>query len=169
MYLNRLKSISILIVLFISNYSFALPDDNKKVLELAADSADLNQQTHRGEYIGNVQLNQGTSHLRAAKAITEGNEQNKLVLAIAQGNQKQQAHYWTLLAADKPILHAYANTIRYYPFRHLIELIGNARLLQGENSFTAPKICFDTQKQQVISKREGNTRPTIIFHPEKKA
>ncbi|MDI9818354.1 MULTISPECIES: lipopolysaccharide transport periplasmic protein LptA [unclassified Legionella] len=145
-----------------------MPDDREKIAELSADSADLNQEKHRGEYLGNVKFDQGTTHLRAAKAITEGNKQNKLILAIAIGNEAQQAHYWTQTAEDKPLLHAYADLIRYHPEKHLVELIGNARIAQGNNSFSAPKILYDTVKQHVISKGSGKNRTTIIIHPEKK-
>lgn len=147
---------------------WALPDDRKQMAQLSADTADLNQQTHYGEYTGNVQFDQGTTHLTAAKAITKGNEQNKLTFAIAIGDKTAQAHYWEQTALDKPLLHAFANEIRYYPEQHLIELIGDAHVHQGENSFTAPKISYDTLKKHVVSKNEGAARTTIIFHPEKK-
>lgn len=65
-------------------------------------------------------------------------------------------------------MHAYADTIRYYPLRHLIELIGNARVEQGKNSFSAAKISYDTEKQHVLSQGNGNKRIIIIYHPEKK-
>lgn len=167
--IGLLKSITLLLLILTSNHSLAMPDDREKLVELSADSADLNQQTHRGEYIGDVQFDQGTTHLRAAKAITEGDKHNKLVFAVAEGNDKEQAHYWTQTAIDKPLLHAYADIIRYYPNRHLIELIGNAHVSQGDNSFTAPKISYDTLKQHVVSKSDGKTRTTIIIHPGKQS
>ncbi|VEG89708.1 lipopolysaccharide transport periplasmic protein LptA [Legionella spiritensis] len=147
--------------------AFALPQDREKVMELSADTADLNEQTHRGEYVGDVELDQGTTHLRASKAVTEGNQKNKLVVAIAWGDKINQAHYWTQTATDKPLLHAFADTIRYYPDRHLIELIGNARVEQGDNSFSAAKISYDTLKQHVLSKSDGKTRTMIVIHPDK--
>jgi lipopolysaccharide export system protein LptA len=154
--------------ILITKVCFALPDDREKALELSADNADLNQQTHNGEFSGNVQLDQGTTHLRAAHVKTEGNKQNKLVMAEAKGNAKEQAHFWTLKALDQPPLHAYAHTIRYFPERHLIELIGEAKVIQGKNSFEAPQINYDTEKQHVLSKRDGTARTLIIIHPEKK-
>lgn len=172
MSLNTDKLIGLFIFLMLSiasTASLSMPDDREKVAELSADSADLNQYTHRGEYVGRVEFNQGTTHLRAAKAITEGNQQNKLTLAVAFGNKTDQAHYWTQTALDKPLLHAYADTIRYYPLSHLVELIGNARVIQGDNSFAGPKISYDTQKQHVISKGNPQNRTTIVIHPEKKA
>lgn len=171
---NHLKQLNLFIALLLALICFmkpaqAMPEDKDKQMELSADSADLNQQTHRGEFVGNVQLDQGTTHLRATKAITEGSPQNKLVAAVALGDAQSQAHYWTQTAADKPLLHAYADTIRYYPDKHLIQLIGNARVEQGNNSFVAPQITYDTLKQHVLSSNDGKQRTTIILHPEKKA
>lgn len=158
-----------LIILTTSPVVLAMPDDRDKTMELSAETADLSQQTHRGEYIGDVQLDQGTTHLRAAKAVTEGNDKNKLVVAIASGDQTNQAHYWTKTAEDKPLLHAFADTIRYYPDRHLIELIGKARVEQGNDSFAAAKISYDTLKQHVVSQSDGKDRTLIVIHPPKKA
>ena len=146
---------------------FALPNDRDQILQLRADSADINQQTHKGIYLGDVQLDQGSTHIRAHEAITTGNEKNQLTLAVIKGNKSAQAHYWTIPAADKPPMHAYADTINYYAERHLIELIGNARVEQGGNSFSAPEITYDTEAQHVVSKASGTARTTIIFHPEK--
>ncbi len=133
-----------------------------------ADSADLSQQDHKGTYIGNVELVQGTTNLQADKAVTIGNEKNQLVVAIANGTKEKQAHYWTITDPQKPPVHAYADTIRYYPIRHLIELIGNARVEQGKNSFSAAKISYDTVKQHVLSQGDDSKRIIIIYHPEKK-
>ncbi len=149
------------------NQSRALPTDKNQIVELRAGSADINQQTHQGVYLNDVQLDQGTTHIRAHKAITTGNEKNQLILAVIKGNSKAQAHYWTLVAEHKPPMHAYADTITYYPERHLIQLVGNAKVEQGNNSFSAPEITYDIQAQHVVSHASSTARTTIIFHPEK--
>lgn len=157
----------LLFSLLLCQSALALPEDKEKLMILTADEVDLNQQSHRGTYNGKVRIDQGSTHLRAAHAITEGDKNNKLILAIAQGNTEKPAHCWTQPASDKPILHAYANTIRYYPERHIIELIGNALVKQGNNSFAAAKITYDTLKQHVLSQNAGVQRAKIIIHPEK--
>jgi lipopolysaccharide export system protein LptA len=134
-----------------------------------ADSADLSQQNHKGMYTGHVELIQGTTNLQANKAVTLGNEKNQLVLAIASGVKGKQAHYWTMTDPKKPPLHAYADTIRYYPIRHLIKLTGNARVEQGNDSFAAAEITYDIENHHVLSNGTGKKRITIIYHPEKKA
>lgn len=148
--------------------SYALPSDREKVMHVVADSADLNQQKHLGTYTGNVEFVQGTTNIRAAHALTEGNLKNQLTLAVAKGSKDKQAHYWTESGPGKPPFHAYADSIIYYPLRHLIELKGNARIEQGTNSLSAAIITYDTVAQHVVSKGDGKTRTTIILYPEKK-
>lgn len=156
-----------ILLIMINSASFALPEDSKAVLEMHAGSADINQQTHQGTYLNQVELDQGTTHIRALKAITESNEKNQLTKAIIIGDQKNPAHYWAMIANNKPELHAYAETIEYYPEQHLIKLIGQARIEQGKNSFSAPIICYDTLKQHITSEQKENERTVIIFYPEK--
>ena len=148
--------------------TYSMPSDKEKVMHVVSDSADLSQQNHKGTYTGNVEFVQGTTNLHAALAITQGDNKNQLTLAVAKGSQDKQAHYWTETGPDKPPFHAYANTIKYYPTRHLIELVGNARIEQGTNSLSAAKISYDTIEQHVISQGDGKTRTTIILYPEKK-
>ncbi|MGQ3889400.1 lipopolysaccharide transport periplasmic protein LptA [Legionella sp. CNM-1927-20] len=163
-----LKFIFICLLSCISFQIQALETDRAAIAQLSADSADLNQSTHRGVYIGNVQFDQGTTHLRASKAITKGNQENKLIFAKAVGSAEAPAHFWTQTDTDKPPLHAYALEIRYYPEKHLIILMGNARVLQGDDSLSAPKITYDTEQKHVISYGDKKVRTTIIFHPGKK-
>ena len=174
---KRHNIIPILLLLVLPVYKgIALPEDKNQTLELSANTADINQQKQRGEYNGRVALNQGTTHLRASKAITHTDKNNHLISAVAYGNPsldadnaERLAHYWTETALDKPTMHAWAEIIRYYPNRHLIELIGHARVEQGDDSLVAGKIFYDTLKQHVIAENVGETRTEIIFQPEKKA
>lgn len=163
---QKIRCFFMLFLLGTTKLCFALPDDRLQTMQLRANSADLDQHAHRGVYIGDVQLDQGTTHVRAAKAITEGNEKNQLVKAVIEGNKNAQAHYWTTAADDKPPLHAYADIIYYYPERHLIELIGHARVEQGEDSFAAPKISYDIQHQHVVSSSNEAERTLIVIHSD---
>lgn len=157
--------------LFSSNPSYALKDDNKKPLELQADSADINNDKHIGTYQGDVAFDQGSTHIRAKKAITKSNAKNQLTEAIISGDDKIQAHYWTKISPEKAELHAYANTIYYFPDKHLITLKGHARIKQGENSYSAPIISYNTVSQHVYSSNQGmpiKERTIIIFHSKAK-
>ena len=169
--MHLVKKVNALFLLFILmvSISYALPTDKEQIMHVTADTADLNQQKHKGTYNGNVVFVQGTTNLHAANAITEGNLKNQLSLAIANGTDGEQAHYWTQTDPNKPAFHAYADTIKYFPLKHTIELIGNARIEQGPNSLSAAKIIYDTLEQHVVSQSDGKTRTVIILYPEKKA
>lgn len=157
----------VLIILF-SQQGLALPNDREQTMHVEADSADLNQLLHMGTYKGHVEFVQGSTNLHASQAITKGDNKNQLTYAKAEGNKKQQAHYWTQSEPGKPPFHAYADTIHYYPLKHRIELVGNARVEQGPNSLRAAKIIYDTLAQHVLTSSNGSTRTTIILYPEKK-
>lgn len=146
---------------------YALSDDNKKPMYLKADSVEFNNTTHRGNYVGSVELDQGSTHLRAANVKTNANEKNQLTLAIAKGNKKAQAHYWTLPDNKKILMHAYADTIEYYPIKHQIKLIGHAKVQQDSDQIKAPLIIYDTIKQHVISKGNQYGRTTITVNRNK--
>ncbi|MCL5272813.1 MAG: lipopolysaccharide transport periplasmic protein LptA [Gammaproteobacteria bacterium] len=164
----KVKSGLFLILMIISIIGYALPTDKEQIMHVVSDSADLSQKDHKGVYSGNVEFIQGSTNLTAANAVTHGDNHNQLTLAIANGKKGEQAHYWTETGPDKPPFHAYADTIKYYPLKHLIELVGNARVEQGTNSLSAAKISYDTLEQHVITESKGKTRTTIIIYPEKK-
>lgn len=143
--------------------AYALPDDKYKAMHLTADSVELDQTTHKGYYVGHLTLDQGTTHLRAEEAETITDANNKLIKAIARGNKKTKAHIWTQTALDKPLLHAYADEIRYYPNQQYLELEGQASVDQGGNLFRAPFIRYDIKKQQVVTQKKGAEQTKIII------
>lgn len=155
------------ILLFLTPLVYALPNDKEQVMNVVADSANLSQQNHTGTYHGHVEFAQGTTHIHATQAITQGNEKNQLILARAHGTKNNQAHYWTKPDANKPEFHAYADTISYFPLKHLIELKGHARVEQGKDSMSAAIITYDTEKQKVLTQSDGTNRTLIVFHPKK--
>lgn len=155
-------------LLLISKFSYSLVSDQQEPLELQANFADIDQEKHIGIYTGNVEFDQGTTHIRASKAVTKATKNNKISEAIIYGDKKNQAHYWSKISQDKPEIHAYADIICYKPEINTIELKGNARIRQGDNSFSAPMITYDTVNQHVTSTNMGiknNGRTVIIFNP----
>ena len=153
--------------LLLINVCHALPEDKQQTMQFSASHAELNQDKHRGIFIGDVEIDQGSTHIRAFKVTTEGNANNQLIKAILEGDQKNQAHYSTLTHPDKPVLHAYADFIYYYPEQHIIELVGHAKVEQGTDSFAAARIHYDLLRQSVFSKSDGQLRTNIIIHPGK--
>lgn len=165
--LKIISWIGCLLLLSHSHPLFALPEDSKEPLLVRADSADLNQKQHIGTYLGNVTVDQGSTHIRACKARTEGDEQNHLIKAVIEGDGIMQAHYWTLQNQGKPELHAYADTMFYYPKKHQILLVGHAYVVQDHNKISATTISYNTETQRVKTSFQGE-QTTISIQPNDK-
>lgn len=145
----------------------ALPEDKLSILHIRAGYAKLSQLTHRGTYLKGIALDQGSTHIRAASAITETNTSNQLTKAVIAGNRHHQAHYWALTAPNKPLLHAYADTMIYHPLTQEIELLGHARVQQGKHAFTAAQIRYDLKTQHVLTQSTPGEQTTLIIQAEK--
>ncbi len=154
-----------LILLCISLSGFALSEDTTQPVLFHADSADINPQLHIGTYLENVALDQGSTHIRATKAITLTNTKNELISAVIDGSTKTQAHYWSLQAPEKPMLHAYADKICYCPQSHQIVLSGRAHIEQGHNKIDAHTICYNTLTQQVNMPFHSGLQTVMIIQP----
>jgi len=166
--LKQTTKISYLLLCLLQYPSYALDADRFCAMQISAEYVDINQLLRQGTYTNDVILDQGTTHLRAAKAITHMNDKNKFIKATAYGDKSQQAHCWTTLDEQKPPLHAFADKITYHPEIDVLELSGSARIMQGKDSFSAPYIRYNTKNKHVVTKKIKNERTTIIIQQEKK-
>jgi len=149
--------------------AFALTTDRSKLVYFSSVHASIDEKTGEGHYTGGVSIDQGSTHLRATDAITMMNEKYEFTRAIAHGGKKKQAHFWTCTSPDKPPLHAYADTLSYYPLENKLELLGNARIIQGENSLQAPVINYDTQAERLMTTASADkAQGTLILIDPKK-
>ncbi len=123
--------------------------------------ASIHQTSHQHLFTQQVQMDDEYQHLRAEWVQVTTDDHNQLLSAIARGDSTARAHVWS--TEKTPILHAYANEIQYFPREHRVVLIGNAHLSEGENSFSAPKISYNTLTQHIISEAQGHERTTIIL------
>ena len=134
-------------------------------LIMHADKVVFNRLTNKGVYTGHVTIDQGTTHIQSSKATTQVDTQNKLQQITLNGFKNNQVHY-TSIVKNKPDVHAYADVMQYFPKRHMIQFIGNAKLRQGNDFFAAPMIMYDTLSQHMVSSSSGVVRTTIVIHPE---
>jgi lipopolysaccharide export system protein LptA len=155
-----------LLLLCVCISAFALPTDDTQVMQIVADSSQLNYKNRNNVYEGNVKIDQGTTHLAADRVTTQNNERHKLSEAIAYGTN-QPAHYWTIPREGDKELHAYAKVIKFYPLKSTVILEGDVIVTQGENSFHGPSIIYNIKDQTVISPPTTQGRSTIIIEPNK--
>jgi len=158
--------ILLLLCCLISLNSFALTSDTSQPMHIVSDSSSFNYRTGVSQYDGHVQITQGSAKLNADRVITHNNSKHKISEAIAYGFQ-QPAEYWTKLKKDDPLLHAIAKTIHFYPQKSLIILEGDAKVIQGQNTFVGPIAIYNMKNQTVTAPPSKLGRATIVINPDK--
>lgn len=126
--------------------TFALATDEQQSIDLQADSVSINHKTGVGVYRGHVQLTRGTTVVKGDLMVVQFDRENKLEKAAITG---KPASYQTLTDPEKPMLILIGHTINYYPERGFAEVVGDAKVTQGNNSFAGPKINFDIKNKIV--------------------
>lgn len=165
MYLIR--SLCLLITLAYSALSWGLNTDQEQPLTAEAKSAILDHNKHTATFIEAVKADQGTTHLTADKLIIFSNTAHHVTQAIAYGNQNL-ATYRTIPEENKPELYAEAEQIQYYPDQNKVILLGNAKVVREQDTFSGPRIEYDTEKQIVISPPSEIGRTHIVLQPQTK-
>ncbi len=173
---NKLKNslLGLLVILLsLPSLSYALDSDKNAKLYITADKADLNRSHGVGTFKGDVKIDRGTTHVRGLKVTTQADDKDQLTEVIVHGTKDKPATYETLPKEGKPILHAQALVIKYYPQQHYILLIGTAIAQQGADSITGPYLKYDSAKETLVALDPDShhaakpQRTTIVILPEK--
>ncbi len=161
-----LKIILISLLVCCYNLAFALTEDNKEMVHIAADSSTYNYKTGTNLFEGNVRIDQGTTHITADKVVTKDNPQHKMKEAIAYGITTL-AHYWTLPKFNEPEIDAIAKIIKFYPIETNVVLEQNVILTQGENSFHGELILYNKSNQTIAVPAAKHSRAVLVYNPSK--
>lgn len=167
-----IKSLCCILILaaFPAYAEFDVNKDKNEKAYISSDTADLNRTTGVGVYRVDVKIDQGSTHVRGDVVTTYTDANNKLKEAIIVGKEGELASYETLIETGKPVLYAKAKTIKFYPQKNYIILIGNASIIQGTDSIQGDQLEYDIEKQHLIAKgndsSKGKNRTTIVILPK---
>jgi lipopolysaccharide export system protein LptA len=160
--LSLLQASLLFISSIISIVTFALPDDSKQPMYIVADSTLFNYKTGQDIYIGNVKVDQGTSHLTADRLVTQKNKQHKMISAIAYGINTI-ATFTTIPKEGDLVMTAIAKKISFYPPTSTVILEDEVTVTQGENNFHGQHIVYNMKDQIVEAPASKNGRATIVI------
>lgn len=161
----RIIYFNLLLFFVIFNFSFnafTLPTDRQQKATLQADQLQYNRNSGEGIYTGNVVIIQGTTKISADKLFTYNDKNNQLLKAIAFGHP---ATYSTIQTIKQQPIIATANQIEYNPISKKVILLGDAKVVQGENVLISGKILYDVQQQAVHTFSVGSQRTQMVFQP----
>jgi len=143
----------------------ALPEDSKQKVIIAADHILYNYKTGVNTYEGNVKVDQGTTHITADRLVTKNNERHKMREAIAYGSVNR-AHYWTIPRPNDPVMHAFANVIKFYPLESNVTLEKNVFVQQGDNTFQGELILYNNYDETITVPPSANGHAVVVYNPD---
>lgn len=162
---RNLNFIIMLLALLWQSAAMALSTDREQPIKIQADSATIDDGKGFGVYQGNVVVTQGTILINADKVTFHYDQKQQLEKVFAYGNPVRFKQRPDNSTED---LHAKAQQMEYFALKDMLNLLQDAELWQGKDTFTGPRISYDT-KQSVIKadkgdKKEGQ-RITVTLQP----
>ncbi|EED36209.1 lipopolysaccharide transport periplasmic protein LptA, putative [Luminiphilus syltensis NOR5-1B] len=144
----------------------ALKDDREQPIKISADSAERDERSQRTQYIGSVELVQGSLHIKADR-LTVFHDKANADRIIAVGDP---ATLTQLPAVGDPPIEAEAGKIEYIRSEDLIKLTQTARIEQDGAVVTGDSIDYLITEQRVLARAgeriEGGQRVEVTIPPQ---
>ena len=159
MFINKLL---ILLMAFVASLVLALPEDKKQPIEIEAQSVIVDETTGFSEFSGNAEVRQG-SLLLLAELIQVQTNNDEVVSMIAKGSLEKPAKYVQSQENQSRFIEASATLITYDVNAGMIFLVGNARLVQGFDSFSGNTLNYDINNDKVVVKGSEDGTERVKF------
>jgi lipopolysaccharide export system protein LptA len=144
----------------------ALPEDRDQPIEIAADSAVINEKQNQAEYSGAVVVTQGTLKLEGDVVNLKTNEVGEVETFVSRG---QPARFENLRRkTDKEPVRGRASTIYYSYDSDRIVLTGDAIITSEDSGFSGPEITYDLDTGEVTASGNRSKRINMTMQPKKK-
>ena len=159
MFLNKLIT---LFLIFFASLVFALPEDAKQPIEIEAHSVVVDETTEFHEFSGNAEVRQG-SLLLLAELIQVQTKDEEVISVVAKGSLQKPAKYSQDQENQERFVEATATQITYDVEEGMIFLVGNARLIQGFDSFSGETLDYDIDNDKVVLKSSEDGTERVKF------
>ena len=157
-----MNKIILLIAIFFTTFTFALPEDANLPIEVEADSVIVDETSGFNEFSGNAEVRQG-SLLMTANLIQVQTNADGVETMKATGTIDNPAKYIQSQENQARLIEATAALITYDVNEGIIFLVGNAYLIQGFDSFSGDSLTYDINNDKVIVKGSEDGTQRVKF------
>ena len=157
-----MNKLLILLMAFVASLVLALPEDKKQPIEIEAQSVIVDETTGFSEFSGNAEVRQG-SLLLLAELIQVQTNNDEVVSMVAKGSLEKPAKYVQSQENQSRFIEASATLITYDVNAGMIFLVGNARLVQGFDSFSGNTLNYDINNDKVVVKGSEDGTERVKF------
>lgn len=150
-----LLSLAALLPALAASDVWALASDVEQPIEIEADFAELDDAAGRTIYSGNVVVVQGSVRMTGDRLTANFDDNRTLVDVYLIG---KPAYFKQTPDGGKQDIEGEGLQIEYHQKKHLLHLIDQARLTQGERVFEGYRINYDTARSIITGRGEDPGR-----------
>ncbi|MGC3872037.1 lipopolysaccharide transport periplasmic protein LptA [Halomonas sp. GXIMD04776] len=157
-HLSRTLSIMAGLMLYgsIAATAHALDSDASAPIEIAADRLDVDDKAGTAVYTGDVDMQQGSMKLTADRVEIERNAQGE-VSRVTASNEAGRAYLEQKPAPQDPIVKGWGETIIYHAAERRVELMRQAELHQGGDTFNGAYVEYFLDRRQVQARSQSES------------
>jgi len=156
------KLLLVLTTLCFSANNYALPEDKNKPIDVAANSASMDNKNGTTVLTGKVEIIQGTMLINANKVVVQRDKNGDISTMVATGNL---AHFAQQQQAGSAYSKAWGKKMVYSVANQTVTITGNAKVTQLNDTFTGEIVTYHMDK--AIVKASGTKqRVKMIIQPK---
>jgi len=139
-----------------------MPGDRDKPIEIEAESVVVDESTGFNQFMGDAVVTQGSLVL-SAELIEVQTSDGEVESMVAKGSQQKPAKYIQSQPNQARFIEATAVEITYDVEKGVVFLIGDARLVQGFDSFSGETLEYDIDNDKVLVKSSEDGVKRVKF------
>ena len=157
----KLSHLSLLFVLFTPALALALDSDTEQPVYVDADSQQLDMQSNKATFIGNVKLKQGSININADKVVVGRDPKDS---TIRRNEGYGNLATFSQLSEDGKTLYGEAKELYYVMVDDQLTMIDQAMLSQDDSVIRGSKITYNISSQKLIAdgKQQGDRVSTVL-------
>ncbi|RTZ14877.1 lipopolysaccharide transport periplasmic protein LptA [Vibrio aquaticus] len=157
----KLSHLSLISCLFLSSQALALSTDQDQPVYIDSDSQQLDMQSNKVTFLGDVKLKQGSININADKVIVTRDPKDGSIQEIeGYGNLAT----FSQLTDDGKTLYGEAKELYYVMVEDQLTMIDQAMLSQDDSVIRGTKIRYKISSQKLIAdgKQKGDRVSTVL-------
>lgn len=160
----KLSHLSLISCLFLSSQALALSTDQEQPVYIDSDSQQLDMQSNKVTFIGDVKLKQGSININADKVIVTRDPKDGSIQEIeGYGNLAT----FSQLTDDGKTLYGEAKELYYVMVDDQLTMIDQAMLSQDDSVIRGTKIRYKISSQKLIANgKEKGDRVSTVLQPQ---
>ncbi|MGD8122782.1 lipopolysaccharide transport periplasmic protein LptA [Vibrio sp. Hep-1b-8] len=160
----KLSHLSLISCLFLSSQALALSTDQEQPVYIDSDSQQLDMQSNKVTFIGDVKLKQGSININADKVIVTRDPKDGSIQEIeGYGNLAT----FSQLTDDGKTLYGEAKELYYVMIDDQLTMIDQAMLSQDDSVIRGTKIRYKISSQKLIADgKEKGDRVSTVLQPQ---